>query len=356
MQEERNDIHNIGKNYERVLERIRENEQLISEDRKNIIQFVKDNIIGKNSKSKVGKSRLMRYMLDLITLNKYFNKPFLKLTEKDLTDFYVALDNDKIKKQNKQPYSANSKNGFVKTLKKFGRWSYKNNLKKYQKIFGWLKDFKSNDEVSALTRQEIESMAEGCDTRDKAVIMFLFDSGARAEELLNIKLEDLKAEDKYYKVRIKVSKTKPRTIILPIASSSLKAWLKIHPNNDPNSFLFPLAYDSLRKMLYRRSKIINKRVYPHLFRHSSATFYANKYKNPYKMAYRFGWAMNSKEVQRYIDREGIEEDEIKEVMEHDEVETLRKQLKELDEKSALREEYIDGVLDKFKLELLKKIK
>ena len=326
MIEEKKDIHKVAKRFESSLKRLKLNEHITKEDAKKINQFVEDCIIGKNSRKKVGKYRLLRYFDSLSFILNYLKKSFSGLTEKDVTNFYLALENNRIKPNNKKCYSDNTKTEFIKTLKKYGKWYYKNNKSKYEKLFGWLKDFKVNTEIPALTKEEIDKIASSCDIRDKALIMFLFDSGARAEELLNIKLEDLRKEDKYYKVRIRVSKTKPRTIILPLASNTLEIWLNVHPEkSNPGAYLFPLTYDNLRMILTRKSGIINKRLYPHLFRHSSATFYANKYGNPYKLCYRYGWAMNSKEVQRYIDREGIVEEEIKGIIEQDTLENLKKE-------------------------------
>ena len=47
-------------------------------------------------------------------------------------------------------------------------------------------------------------------------------------------------------------------------------------------------------------------AYPHLLRHASATYWANKL--PYfKFCKRFGWTMTSGMPQRYIDRAGVDE-------------------------------------------------
>ena len=343
MDEEPRDTRNSERDYERALLRLEKCDCLMEEDEKRIKLFLKDCTIGKYSRKKVKVKRRLRYVIDLTTLSQYFKKPWPSITERDATRWYLELEKGTIRKKRggNEVYGSGGKNSFIETFHKFGKWLYRDKPEKYQKIFGWMKKFEENKEISALTRREIEKIADGCDTRDKAIIMFLFDSGARASEFLNIKLDDLRKEGEYYKVRIRISKTKPRTIILPIASRSLGVWLEIHPNkNDQNAFLFPITYDGLRLMLKRKSKIIGKKVYPHLFRHSSATFYANRYRNPFKLAYRYGWAMNSKEVQRYIDREGIEEEEIKGIMEKESSDTLRAENAKIKEEFALlREEH-----------------
>ena len=69
-----------------------------------------------------------------------------------------------------------------------------------------------------------------------------------------------------------------------------------------------MTYGAIRMYLNRAGKrVLNKRVTPHMLRHSSATFYANKL-NRYQLCYRYGWAFSSRMVDRYLDREGILEE------------------------------------------------
>lgn len=333
---EKKDIHNMEGQYECAINSVKACKDISNVDKNRIEQFVSDCIIGKNSKKKVGKSRLRRYLQNMTLLAGYFQKPFLEITDKDIERFYRELQMDKIRKNDDKPYSPSTKNEFVKTLKKFGRWLYYDRLDKYQKIYGWLKDFDERTEIPALTKEEIEKLAQTSTPRDAALLMFMFDSGARAEELLNIKKEDLKEEqigkDIFYKVRIKVSKTKPRTITIPLATPYLKRWLTTSPMKE-DEFLFSLDYDYLRKILYRKGKTIGKRIYPHLFRHSSATYYCNKL-NQYQLCYRYGWTMSSDQPQRYIDREGIEEEKTAKLITSDEISKFK------EENETLKEEII----------------
>ena len=155
--------------------------------------------------------------------------------------------------------------------------------------------------------------------------MFLFDSGARIEEALNVRVKDLTKTDDVYKVRITVSKTKPRTIHLPICSKFLDLWFQEHKDDNENSFLFPISYNGLRGMLVRRSKsILNKKVTPHILRHSSATYYANHLSH-FQLCYRFGWSMSSNMPNRYLDREGIFEQETTKIIQTNDISNLEKQ-------------------------------
>jgi len=59
--------------------------------------------------------------------------------------------------------------------------------------------------------------------------------------------------------------------------------------------------------LYRLGRrTLDRRVYPHLLRHSSATYWAARL--PYfQFCKRFGWKMNSPMPERYIDKHGLHE-------------------------------------------------
>ena len=117
---------------------------------------------------------------------------------------------------------------YKKTLGKFYKWLLGNN-EQYPELVDWIDTYETHIEIPALRREEIEKMVDATKIRDKAIIITLFDSGARAEEFLNIRIGDLTKLDDTYKVRIVHSKTKPRTIHLPIASKHLQLWLQELP-------------------------------------------------------------------------------------------------------------------------------
>lgn len=243
---EKKDIHNVEQQYDQALAAIRKSRKITEEDKKRIEQFADDCFIGKYSRKKVEKSRMRRYLQSLSWLSNHIQKPFLSITENDAEKLYRDLQDDKIKKADGRTYTPNTKNEFIKTIKKFGKWVYKDKPEKYQKFFGWMHTFEEQQEIPALSKEEIDKLAKTSTTRDAALLMFMFDTGARAEELLNIRIEDLREDqigkDIFFKVRIRfgTTKTKARTITIPLATPFIKNWLSIHPQgNDKSSFLFP---------------------------------------------------------------------------------------------------------------------
>lgn len=354
------DIHTSGNGYESRLNTLKKDKDVSPENKKLIIDFLNDAELGKTNqgraKKKVGELRLKKYLSVLTRLSEWFNKPFDKLTLKDVEKVISNLEKGVYKKRKvipqwekgeliglkkidtKETFAKDTVLDFKKSLKKFFKWLFKDDLKKYSELTGWIETFEELNEVPALSREEVEKMANACDTKWRALVMLLFDSGTRIEEALNVRIGDISRKksgetntESFY-IRIKHSKTKPRTISIPMSTKALEGWLSIHPDKDnPDAQLFPLTYASVLKNLHViGKKALKKNVYPHLLRHSSATYYCNKL-NQYQLCYRYGWSMASRQPQRYIDREGINEEETVKKYTEDEVENLKRENKKLNE-------------------------
>lgn len=372
------DIHNHKESYEKRMKTLKKDKSIIAKNRQLILSFIEDCRKGKTiknrAKKKISPGRLLKYTSELKKLSEWFNKPFDKVTEKDVERVIENLEEDKYKIKSKKPksYSEKTKLDFKKDLKKFFKWLFEEG-EKYHTLTSWIDTHEEIREIPALSREEVEKLSDACRTRDKALIMILFDSGARIGELLNIRIGDLtrKNEGNYYMVRIKHSKTKPRTISIPMCTVILDNWLSVHPQkDDPKAQLFPIGYDALRIFLKRLGrKILKKDINPHLLRHSSATYYCHKL-NQYQLCYRYGWSMASKQPARYIDREGIHEEDTAKLIKTDEISRVAGENKELREDFARlqaeheelrkslknRDEWMDELVDKeVEKMLLKKI-
>lgn len=347
---EKIEVHNETKRYERRLRSLREDKNINPENKKVMLNFLKDCELGKISRKPCGSARLMKYIYLLTRLNQMFeNKPFKKLTSKDIEKVITNLRKGEYKRQlvhlvkigkNKKklvkietdkPLDIETVSDFEMTTKRLVAYIFEKG-NKYQKLAGWIKPKHTIKEIPALSREEVEKLAESFNLKYKTVVMVLFDAGARVSELLNIRIGDLTRKEGHYIIRIKHSKTKPRTISVPMCTEVLDAWLCTHPDKDnPQAQLFPLTYDALRIRIKEQSqKIIKKNVNIHLFRHSSATYYCHRL-NQYQLCYRYGWSMTSDQPQRYIDREGINEQETAEIIKSDDLTTLKRENQELKE-------------------------
>lgn len=348
---QKNDIHNREKHFITARTNLETDQVIIKENKEFILKFIRDCRLGKTLKNRqkksIGVARCLKYIQILKKISTWLDKPFDKVTQSDMEKLIEALENDQycidVKSNNQEPpktrkYAHSTKLDYKKTIRKFYKWLLGDN-KQYPELVDWIDTYDIVKEIPALTREEVEKLANVCNIRDKAIIMFLFDSGARIEEALNIRIIDLTKTDDTYKVRIRVSKTKPRTIHLPICSKYVELWLQHYQDKTEDSFLFPNTYNGLRMMLHRKSKIAlsNKRVTPHILRHSSATYYANHLSH-FQLCYRYGWSMASKMPNRYLDREGIFEQETTKIIQTNDISNLEKQNQLLkEEMSHLKE-------------------
>ena len=307
------DIHETDKDIESALERIAESD-MSDYQKKKILEFIKDLKIGKIGK-KVKSRRIASYLQFLLKLHNLFKKDLDKITEAEGEKFYTDLQDNKITRQHNLPYAQATKDLFVRTLKKY--FSYCNGkedgkeLKKYRSIVGWMKEDYKKSNKKAITLEQLNKVLKSEEEiRNKCLIAFLFDSGARIEEALNVRLNDLtihKKEkgDEYYIVHLRGTKTElaDRSIALPICKKEINTWLKIHPTKNDDDFLFPLQYDNCRKILaIATKKALGFTLSPHELRHSSATHYIQKFgaENIGGFYYRFGWKFGSKEANGYI--------------------------------------------------------
>lgn len=337
------DIHHSQHSYERALKTLEADKKITPENKRLILTFLHDCETGKTiknkSRKKIGPKRCNRLLDMLKFVSNAIDKRFDKLTQDELEKFILDFEKDCFNKKNKKKFSTGTKHYYKIGFRKFGKWMKGKGLNDLD--FSFMETYEEMKEVPALTRDEIERMISKTSiTRDKALVMILFDSGARIEEFLNIRLKHLTKKEDYYMVRIEFSKTKPRTISIPMCTKLLEEWLREHPEkNNPEAQLFPMSYDHVRLTIKRLAmKALNKHVPIHHLRHSSATYYCHKLK-PYQLCYRYGWSMASKQPARYIDREGINENETAELVKGDEIGKVRKENQEIREDlTRLKEE------------------
>lgn len=314
-----------------------------------IRDFVRDAKLGKTvtgkQKKKLGNSICYKYAMMLRRLDNFWNKPLDKVTVEDMERFIGALEEGKYQSGKGKPYAAESQLDFKKTVLKFYRWFYKadkpgGDVASYSKLTSWIDTSIEQKEVDALTRVEVKTLAQPMKLRDKLIVWMLFDSGARAQEFLNLKVGDLERKESHYLLRIKheYSKTKGRTIDLSMAKTVelLDAWLKAHPKREggelaPNALLVPISYDAMRMRIKEwGQKTLKRTVTPHTMRHSSATYWAAKL-NQFQLCYRFGWSFSSKMPERYIDRAGIEANHTHKIERKDRLRDVTKENEELQE-------------------------
>ncbi|MEM5878332.1 MAG: site-specific integrase, partial [Candidatus Aenigmatarchaeota archaeon] len=246
--------------------------------------------------NKLTYSRVNIYLRNIKLMRSVVRKPFNEWTKDDVNAFAVWVNSN-------NRYSEWTKALALLTMRKFFQVlsGFNWNDKRYPGIVSWLKvsvdksklrKLKSSD---IITKDELTKMISRCDnSRDKALLITLFESGARISEILNMNLNDIYFEQidtPQGKATICVisvmGKTGQRELMLVESVPLLKEYLSQHPYRDrPDYPLWltyskknahqRLTYDAFVRQLKKICKraALQKRIYPHLFRHSSVTYYS----------------------------------------------------------------------------------
>jgi len=231
------------------------------------------------------------------------NLDFEKVTIEDIKNLIIEME--------KQNYSDWTKQGYRVTIKKFWKW-----LDGDDKKVSWIKTgSKIRTELpKVLSENDISKMITSCThPRDKALISCFYEGGLRASELLSMRVGDVNFDNRGCFIVVN-GKTGPRRVRL-ITSHFLSDWLScINPKTQDTALWTslstnhrgrPFVYTSLRNLLRKIAKRagIEKRVNPHIFRHSRASELANKLTESQLNEF-FGWVQGSDMTRVYVHLSG----------------------------------------------------
>lgn len=171
-----------------------------------------------------------------------------------------------------------------------------------------------------LCRDEIQLLVNACDTvRDRALIMFFWDTGCRLDEALSLNVGDVRFDQYGGNVRIN-GKTGERENWLIDCIPDLQAWINTHPmKGDPKAPLF-ITYtrfgfgarrlkartvENFCKTIQKNAGVVT-RVNPHAFRHARATDRAREGFTEMELRIMFGWSKTSNMPSVYIHLSGAD--------------------------------------------------
>ncbi len=221
-------------------------------------------------------------------------------TEKDLKTYFASLE-----------CSERTKELYKIYIKGYFKW-----MRLPDKV-AWIKARKIKTEVQEedlLTPDEVKSLLNAADnSRDKAIISILDESGGRISEVINLNIKDLVKTDYGFKMRIRNGKTGSRDVSLINSVPYIIQWINIHPfKNNPDAPLFvnigqrahnkrftPFGFRRNLRIYVKRAGI-KKRVHPHLFRHGAMTSFAQSGMQESILRRLAGWSGSSSMPEIYI--------------------------------------------------------
>lgn len=214
----------------------------------------------------------------------------------------------------------------------------------YPPQIAWLKtkeDIKEKHMLPGdlLTEDEVLKMIDTANNdRDRAIIALLYDAGIRVGELVSLNIKHVEFDNELTHITVN-GKTGMRRIPILFSVPYLTKYLEhrkdAHPE-DPLWITFgvpgtpskktkadPETLEKFKRIRYKlrvgdyivrkvikdlvKKAKIQKRVYPHLFRHSRATYYADKATEQVLKSY-FGWVGDSKMAGTYVHLSGRDVD------------------------------------------------
>jgi len=262
------------------------------------------------------KKRVVKYRGHLLNIAKMLGESFVRAKKEDIKRLVAGIE--------RSDYMEWTKHDYKVTVKKFWKW-LKQTEDTYPEEVRWIKTtFKKGRgklPEDMLAQEDIRKLIESAvNIRDKAIISVLYESGCRVGELLSMRIKDVSFEEPACAIRVS-GKTGSRRILLVNSTPYLANWISHCANkNDPQAFLWAcigtknrnkvLKYNSVREMLISTAKKagVKKKVNPHMFRHSRATFLANKLTEAQMCEY-MGWVQGSGMPAVYVHLSGRDVDD-----------------------------------------------
>jgi integrase/recombinase XerD len=254
--------------------------------------------------------RVMFYLIRLRVLSH------MESEEEFLNPTVASLKSIIMKLSAKSTISPRTVEDYKQAIRKYYKWKLPPS--EFAEKVGWIhvkgntvNRLKKSEDM--ITKEEIEKLVNACaNSRDKALFSTLYDSGCRVGEILTLRIRDLQ-NDQWGTVLHVTGKTGERMVrIVGDSVPYLREWVKNHPGrNDPNAMVFvsvagndygkPMNYDEMLRALGRAKKRagINRRIHPHLFRHTRASILASKVAEA-PLESQMGWIHGSRQTRTYV--------------------------------------------------------
>jgi len=232
-------------------------------------------------------------------------------------------------------------NAYKQVIKRFWQWMYDMPKGEHPEMVAFINTTEKNGgngklPKDLLTRDDVDALKDACrNTRDRAFIAMLYETGARIGELIDLTVGDIEDHKHGRKVVID-GKTGQRRLPLLEATPAINSWLNDHPDPAKDAPLWCQLRDAESELSYHyiRQKLLvrageraakndpeqftkqsdvadtppeelefHKPLNPHHFRHSRATHLANEFKEA-QLCEWFGWVQGSDVPAKYVHLSG----------------------------------------------------
>lgn len=310
---EKIDIHNFKQRFANAKKLLLACDSISKKEKQVILDF-SDKCISEN----LSIARATKYVLYLRLLSRFFKKPFMKVTKKDIISLFSRASLGEIKARDGEKYAPSTIEDFKKTLRKFYGFIGKpglvdKNVIKYSKI-------STNVQASDIwTEEEMQKLLNSAtDIQTRAWLSLTTQLGNRIGEAGNLRIGDIETDAETNNVFVNLDgKTGKRTCVLLFPAEVLN-WIDAHPlKHDSSAPMFVVTKNitriengkkirepSIRQMSYTMFMKRLKTVYiksgvkkpynSHIFRHSVTVALLKKRYNSELIKKRMGWSPSSK--------------------------------------------------------------
>ncbi len=229
-------------------------------------------------------SRANKITYTLVGWRRFLTKPFNTCI---IADIHLAIPALKAGKTNLgKPYKPNTISDFLKILKQFFTWMIKNKhskipIDKIQDLKAPGRDPMTTTANDLLTPDEVQQMINACKRDvDRAMLWTLYEGAFRIGEIGLMKWGDLTFDSHGVIVNVSFKTDRPRYVRIIMATEHIARWRASYPGKaEGDALVFvnrngePFSHATVRtqiRVIANRAGI-QKRVNPHVFRHSRIT-------------------------------------------------------------------------------------
>lgn len=304
MSDVRWDIHGVEKRLTGALRLLESDPRVSDLNRNHIKRFLEECVT-----QGVGPARRVKYTYEL--------RELAAIHLNDLAVADIQAVKHMVAEIERRPLSRFTRDDYRKALKKFYRWL--RGVEKPPEVSWFKLPGKESNKLpeDLLDENEMKRLIQSCaNTMQRALLSFLYETGCRIGEVLTLRVGDVRF-DSIGGIAIVDGKTGLRRVRFIWSVPEIQQWLNSHPrpadattplwlNHRGRALRYGPFLVSLRATARRAG--IQKRVHPHLFRHSRATFLANHFTDAQMKAF-LGWSKNSAMPSVYIHLSGRDIDD-----------------------------------------------
>lgn len=283
-----------------------------------VLSFLKDMETGQNvspvsRKGERSCARLLGLKSRLIFFAEQLNPKDIDNTTKDeIHQCILDMRQGRIVKSNGNTYRGVS--NFVRDFKAFWGWLIRTGRANENITLDLRKSDGRKPDWVYLTEEEFKRLANQTNGDYRALIWFMYDTGARVTEAYSIKIMDFSHDFTRLNIRQEYAKTFGRVIKLKLCPPLIKEYVRVH-NLQPNDFLFvkkPAAFNKYLRAhagrLLGDAKSPARKAYDKMtlydIRHNASCYWLKRYQKTRSVMYRMGWS-EEKQIRYYSEFLGL---------------------------------------------------